>query len=571
MSGFSPHSLEDHAPWWNEGPFLYVGRIAQSKGVFQILSAWLALAARLGTRCPDLWMAGGAPPEIAAERARHSQRGLLERLEGQGRLRWWGYLDEGGLSALLLKARVLITHSTYEPGGRVVLEAMTQGVPVIATPNGFALDLVRDWVSGFIVSAGDVSALRGRMEHFASQPLLGPSMGIAARATALNALRSWDFYRSHGRVYAEAALKAEPGSLSAPAAPPDVIVDRLPGGLAGRYPFAPVVPDDAMARLAAERMLGLAPGACRIAALPCERGSLRWSVDTGDRRLLLTHLYSTYEPRATWDRRHTGSLFRSGRDRRRAEAHGSSFPGFAAVVEDEAKEFQLRDLQRGEVAEGSPLQRLQHALPAFRLLWAESPRSRDRARLTAVAAEWWERRGMSPWRSEGALATTLRRATLRVAWPETEEKLRRGDLDIGARNKAAMIALGDWAGRVTSREASLTCISLQHGDPSTSSVRAGPNGTYLLGGEWAGAAWWGRDAALLLLRFGDDLPGRETEVLRDALPLLCPEPERRIIVLLWAIIERLFELAETRQRGGFGEGIDPLLEALAAELTSANL
>lgn len=174
---------------------------------------------------------------------------------------------------------------------------------------------------------------------------------------------------------------------------------------------------------------------------------------------------------------------------------------------------------------------------------------------------------MSPWRSEGGLATVLRRATLRVAWPETEEKLRRGDLNIGARNKAAMIALSGWAGRAVSREASLTCLSLQHGEPSTSSVWTGPNGTYLLGGEWAGAAWWGRDAALLLLRFCGDLPGRETEVVREALPLLCPEPERRIIVLLWAIAERLFELAEARQRGGFCEEIDPFLEALARALT----
>lgn len=570
MSGLSPDSLEDHAPWWNEGPYLYVGRIARSKGVFHILSAWLSLVARLGTRCPDLWIAGGAPSEIAEERARHSQRRLLERLEAQGRLRWWGYLDEGGLSALLLKARVLIMHSTYEPGGRVVLEAMTQGVPVIATPNGFALDLVRDWLTGFLVSAGDTSLLRRRMEHFALQPLLGPSMGIAARATALDALRSWDFYRAHGRVYAQAAQQAEPCSLGAPPALPEVIVDRLPGGLAGRYPFAPVIPDDAAARLAAERLLGLKPGSGRIAALPCEGGALRWSVDAADRCLMLTHLYSTYEPRAIWDCRYSGPLFRSGRDRRRREAHGSRFRGFAAVAEDETGEFQLRDVPPGKVAAGNPLERLQQALIAFPPLWAEPPCSDDRASLTAAAAGWWERREMSPWRSEGAVAAALRRTTLRVAWPETEEKLLRGDLKVGARNKAAVIALRDRAGRIASREATLTRISLQHGEPSFSSIGSGPGGSCLLGGEWAGAAWWGRDAALLLLRVAADLPGEGTVLVRDPLARLCPEPQRRVVVLLWAIVERLFELAEAGQRDGFREEIDPFLETLAAALTSAS-
>lgn len=47
-------------------------------------------------------------------------------------------------------------HSQYEPGGRVVLEALGAGLPVIATPFGFAREFVRDWVSGFIVDYGDV-------------------------------------------------------------------------------------------------------------------------------------------------------------------------------------------------------------------------------------------------------------------------------------------------------------------------------------------------------------------------------------------------------------------------------
>ena len=78
---------------------------------------------------------------------------------------------------------------------------MSEGVPVIAAPNGFALDLVHDWENGFLVNHGDESSLAMRMEHFIRQPFLSNSLGETARQTAHHVISEWDFIDKHLMAY----------------------------------------------------------------------------------------------------------------------------------------------------------------------------------------------------------------------------------------------------------------------------------------------------------------------------------------------------------------------------------
>ena len=96
---------------------------------------------------------------------------------------------------------VLITNSLYEPGGRVITEAMSEGIPVIASPNGFALDLVHDWDNGFLVNHGDENALSMRMEHFIRQPFLSNALGENARQSATQVISEWNFIGNHLMAY----------------------------------------------------------------------------------------------------------------------------------------------------------------------------------------------------------------------------------------------------------------------------------------------------------------------------------------------------------------------------------
>ena len=190
------------SPWWRFGAYIYLGRMVSIKGVQQIVQAWALLHEKYTDETPPLWLVGGSPVQIAELR-----KNLLAKVrnlpvyEGQGKIIWWGYLDQASISALFLKSLVLITHSRFEAGGRVVLEAMCQGRPVIATPNGFAADYIRDWVNGFLVPYDNCEELARRMEHFIRQPFLACSMGNAAKTTFQQIEQFWNYTGIHRYIY----------------------------------------------------------------------------------------------------------------------------------------------------------------------------------------------------------------------------------------------------------------------------------------------------------------------------------------------------------------------------------
>jgi len=188
--------------YWARKVFTYMGRMCFYKGVDHIMNAWYHLYRKYGEQCPALWMVGGSLEEISTLRKEvKKQITNLDELEQKGRIVWWGYLDAAGLSTILLKSHLMLAHSRYEPGGRVVVEAMGEGVPVIATPNGFAKDYIRDWRNGFLVAYGNVKELFLRMEHFIRHPFLSNALGQNARKDAREIIRKWNFLDNHLMAY----------------------------------------------------------------------------------------------------------------------------------------------------------------------------------------------------------------------------------------------------------------------------------------------------------------------------------------------------------------------------------
>lgn len=194
--------------WWNSKAFVYTGRLSLDKGLLYIIQAWYLLYQKYGELCPALWIIGGSTYDIEAIRPLLGvSENILCNIENSGKLVWWGYLDENGISALYTRALALVTHSLYEPGGRVSVEAMSEGLPVLATPNGFALDSIQDWKNGFLIPYGDTDTLSVRMEHFIKQPYLSDIMGKQAKTISYVILRNWDFIGSHLAVYHAALLQ----------------------------------------------------------------------------------------------------------------------------------------------------------------------------------------------------------------------------------------------------------------------------------------------------------------------------------------------------------------------------
>jgi len=75
--------------------------------------------------------------------------------------------NRGDVPELLCLADVLVSTSIarHEGMSNVMLEAMSSGVPVLATRSVGAAELVKDGVNGFLVEPGDETMLAGRLEE----------------------------------------------------------------------------------------------------------------------------------------------------------------------------------------------------------------------------------------------------------------------------------------------------------------------------------------------------------------------------------------------------------------------
>lgn len=124
--------------------FLFIGRLTNEKGV-----KFVAEAAR----------DAGLPLTIVGDGP------LLGELKAfGGTVTCTGWLGEAEVAALARRARALIFPSRwYETGGLVVLEALAQGIPVIASRTTAPVDFIAEGESGFIVDSGDRQALLDRM------------------------------------------------------------------------------------------------------------------------------------------------------------------------------------------------------------------------------------------------------------------------------------------------------------------------------------------------------------------------------------------------------------------------
>jgi glycosyltransferase involved in cell wall biosynthesis len=84
----------------------------------------------------------------------------------------------------LRHADVVVLPSWYEERGRVLIEAMAWGTPVVATSTGGIPSTVRDGVNGLLIPLMDPDALGGAIDRVLGDRKLSASMGAAGRAAA---------------------------------------------------------------------------------------------------------------------------------------------------------------------------------------------------------------------------------------------------------------------------------------------------------------------------------------------------------------------------------------------------
>lgn len=173
--------VSEETPREEGGPviFLSAGQQSVRKGTHYLLDAWRKMRPGKGA---ELWLVGRMT--LPADLTRNLPGRVVVRPS----------LPHRQLFEIYRKASVLVFPSLCEGFGMVITEAMSQGLPVITTPNTAGPDLIKDYQNGFIVPVRDAEALAEKMAWCLDNPRMLGDMGRAATQTAMK--WQWSDYRA---------------------------------------------------------------------------------------------------------------------------------------------------------------------------------------------------------------------------------------------------------------------------------------------------------------------------------------------------------------------------------------
>lgn len=201
------------------GPFriLFVGRLVERKGVMHLVEAVQRLPAGLDAHLEIV----GEGPERPRLEAQIARAGLAERVALRGRV------SDSALQAAYRSADVAVlpsivdARSDTEGLGVVLLEAMSYGVPVIASELGGITDIVENGASGLLVSPADPGALAEALRRLAEDRALAARLGAAGQRRAATAFGWPAIMAQWEECYAAATgRRTDTASAAAPDATP---------------------------------------------------------------------------------------------------------------------------------------------------------------------------------------------------------------------------------------------------------------------------------------------------------------------------------------------------------------
>jgi glycosyltransferase involved in cell wall biosynthesis len=184
--GFFPRAVSAVVPWGvplleptphrfrgNPGApirFLYIGGLRPYKGIDNVLDAF--------RRAPGL----RASLDIAGA---GELAGACAEAASDPRIRFHGFVTGEQKTELFRSSDVLLFPSLcWEAFGLVALEALSYGVPVLASRTGGIPELIEEGRTGFLVEPGDPAALARGMARLAAAPAVAESMRAACQARA---------------------------------------------------------------------------------------------------------------------------------------------------------------------------------------------------------------------------------------------------------------------------------------------------------------------------------------------------------------------------------------------------
>jgi len=164
-------SIEFGKSSFHEGPkspmLLFLGRLGRRKGIYVLLNAMVEVHSRF----PLVTLNCGGDGEIEEVKAQVDQLGL------SGVVKVLGWVS-GAEKKLLLESASIFVLPSYDEGAPMsILEAMSAGLAIVATPVGGIPEIVREGLDGFLIPTGDSLALADAVCRLLADPEMVEAMG----------------------------------------------------------------------------------------------------------------------------------------------------------------------------------------------------------------------------------------------------------------------------------------------------------------------------------------------------------------------------------------------------------
>ncbi|MEW6171997.1 MAG: glycosyltransferase [Bacillota bacterium] len=179
---------------------LFAGVLTPLKGIHVLIDAFTRITENLPAT--QLWIVGrDENREYAMElREKVAAFGLADRIH------FTGEVAQQELARYMARCRVFVLPSKSEALGRVILEAMAAGKPVIASEVGGIPEMVQDGVTGFLVPPGDPDALADRLYRLLSHPEEAEEMGKRAKVFAEKFFSPGAYQQAYRQLFEKAEL-----------------------------------------------------------------------------------------------------------------------------------------------------------------------------------------------------------------------------------------------------------------------------------------------------------------------------------------------------------------------------
>jgi glycosyltransferase involved in cell wall biosynthesis len=182
---------------------LYVGVLTPLKGVHHLVNAFVLIAEDFPSA--QLFIIGKDENKTYAADLKKQ----VKKLGLNERVHFIGPQPQSKLAIWMAKASVLVLPSRSEGLGRVIIEAMAAGTPVIGSRVGGIPELIQDGATGFLVPPGDDKALAKEIGWMLIHPEKARAMGEYARRFVEQLFSTERYLQSYKQVFELAQPRIE--------------------------------------------------------------------------------------------------------------------------------------------------------------------------------------------------------------------------------------------------------------------------------------------------------------------------------------------------------------------------